>query len=96
MDDSVIAFDVRVMLRLAWLDVASYDPDVFCSVCQFGTNVLRPIIHGYHERFTPPFDNLVKAKDDAVGGQIFDVKQHIYLRSDFIRGMIAVLNTVIA
>jgi len=56
---SIVAFDVGILLWLAWLYKLELDASLFRPLLQRIANVFRPIIAPTCLRFATPFDHLV-------------------------------------
>ena len=65
-DGSVVAFDIGILLRLARLDVLDGNAPGFRPTQQLPADVLRAIVHPDRKRWTPPFDDPIKAADEVV------------------------------
>jgi hypothetical protein len=63
-DDSVVAFDVGILLRLAWLDVLDGNTPTFSLSQQLPADIFRAIVHPDCQRRAPPFNDLVEGADD--------------------------------
>jgi hypothetical protein len=68
-DGAVVALNIGVLLRLAWLDMVQGDALVLSPFHEFPADIFRAIVDANGERFSPPFDDLVEAPDDAFSRQ---------------------------
>ena len=61
----VVAFDIGILLWLAWLD--EFQPDILLisPLRHCRANVLRPIVTTNRFRFTSPFNNPFQCADDT-------------------------------
>jgi hypothetical protein len=66
---AVVALDVGVLLRLAWLDVLDGNPMFLGPFHQLFTDVFRAVVHPDGAGLAPPFDDPVEAADDPFGWQ---------------------------
>jgi len=59
-DRPIIALDIRVLLRVAGLNILDLDPHFFSPRHQLATDVFRTVIHPNNQWFTAPFDDPVQ------------------------------------
>ena len=68
-DGVVVALDIRVLLRLAGLDVLVGDLPLLSPFQQLAADVFRAVVDPYGAGFAAPFYDPVEASDDPFGGQ---------------------------
>lgn len=68
-DRSVVAFDIGVLLWLAWLDVPDADVVRLSPRYQLAADIFGAVIDTNTCRFAPLFTNPVQAADHALGRQ---------------------------
>ena len=66
---AVIAFDVRVLLGLARLDVFKPDVALLGPSHQRATDIFRTVLDTYRLRLTAPFNDLVRAAHNPFSRQ---------------------------
>jgi len=59
-DRPVVAFNVGVLLRIAWLDVIEPDALAFGPSDEDAADVFRAVIAAYDLRLAAPFDDLIE------------------------------------
>jgi len=68
-DDAVVAFDIGVLLRLAGLDVLDGNSMFRRPFHRLFTDVFGAVVDTYGAWLAAPYDDAVKASDDAFGWQ---------------------------
>ena len=63
---SVIALDIRILLRLTKLDMLDHDVVFFSPLQQLAANVFRSVINPNIFWSAPPLDDPVQAPDDPL------------------------------
>ena len=66
---SVIALNIRIVLRLSRLDMLDRDVVLFSPLQQLAANVLRSVINPNAFWSTPPLDDPVQASDNPLSRQ---------------------------